>query len=126
MEIVIREPSATLKVTFQGQTLPKRVKIGYVSYQVRPFVPPALRCYRCQRLNHLAEGCNAPRRCLLCAGPHEHTVCTSTEKRCANCSGPHAANSTMCPFISKATAVEKLRATGRSYAQAVKEVNSNT
>ena len=83
---------------------------------------PAMRCYRCQQVGHLAEGCNGPRRCLLCAGPHEHSVCTSAEKHCANCKGPHPANSLECPFIAKATAVEKLRANGRSYAQAVKEV----
>jgi hypothetical protein len=120
-----REPSATLKVVFEGQTLPSRVKIGYVSYPVRPFVAPPMRCYRCQKLWHLAEGCNLPRRCLLCAGPHEHSVCTSTERCCANCKGPHRANSLECPFIAKATAVEKLRANGRTYAQAVKEIESN-
>jgi hypothetical protein len=49
-------------------------------------------------------------------------VCTSAEKFCANCKGPHPANSLECPFIAKATAVEKLCANGRSYAQAVKEV----
>jgi hypothetical protein len=119
-----REPSATLKITFHGQNLPNKVKIGYVSYSVRPFVAPPLRCYRCQRLGHLAEGCNSPRRCLLCAGPHEHSVCTSAKKRCANCNGAHAANSLECPYIAKAIAVEKLRATGRTYAQAVKEVDS--
>lgn len=96
-----REPSATLKVTFQGQALPKKLKIGYVSYSVRPFVAPPMRCYRCQRLGHLAEGCNSPRRCLLCAGPHEHSVCTSVEKLCANCGGSHQANSLECPYITK-------------------------
>jgi hypothetical protein len=118
----IREPSATLKITFEGQTLPRRVKIGYVSYPLRPFVAPVKRCYKCQKLNHFAEGCDSPRRCLLCAGPHEHSMCTSAVKCCANCKGPHHANAPECPFIMKATAVEKLRATGRSYAQAVKEV----
>jgi hypothetical protein len=50
-------------------------------------------------------------------------VCFSKEKIRANCKGPHQASSLECPFIAKAIEIEKVRATGLSYVQAVEKVD---
>ena len=84
-----------------------------------------LRCYKCQQMNHIASGCTGPRRCLLCAGPHDKSECPGSggsKHLCANCGGPHSASARECPIMAGARAVEKLRATGLSYADAAKKV----
>ena len=37
--------------------LPIRVQMGYISYLVREYIPPPLRCYKCQRFGHVATQC---------------------------------------------------------------------
>lgn len=94
-----KEPSLSLKVVFEGRDLPKRMKIGYHSYWIRPYESPPLQCYNCQRLHHTALGCTSPQRCLLCAGRHHFRDCQSTHLKCANCNGEHKANSSLCPVM---------------------------
>ena len=89
-------PSTSLRITFEGTTLPRTVKIGYISYPVRQYEFPPLQCYKCQRFGHSADGCNSKVRCLLCSGPHHFNDCQNDEVKCANCGGPHKANSKDC------------------------------
>ena len=121
----IRAESSAVKVVFEGRQLPEAVYIDYLRYPVRPFVMAPLRCYKCQQMNHIASGCTGPRRCLLCAGPHDKSECPGSggsKRLCANCGGPHSASARECPIMAGARAVEKLRATGLSYADAAKKV----
>jgi hypothetical protein len=121
----VRAESSAVKVIFEGWLLPKKVYIDYLRYPVRPFVLATLRCFRCQGVGHVAGGCTGPRKCLLCAGPHDKSECphsTGLKRTCANCGGPHSASARECPVIVGARAVEKLRATGLSYADAAKKV----
>jgi len=121
----VRAESSAVKVIFEGRQLPKEVYIDYLRFPVRPFVLATLRCFRCQGVGHVAGGCSGPRKCLLCAGPHDKSECphsTGSKRTCANCGGPHSASARECPVIVGARAVDKLRATGLSYADAAKKV----
>lgn len=54
-----RMESLSVEIRFDGAILPDKVKLGFISYSVRPFVPPPLRCYNCQKYGHVAMVCNA-------------------------------------------------------------------
>lgn len=41
--------SLSVMVHFDEERLPERVFFGFISYAVRQFVPPPLRCYKCQK-----------------------------------------------------------------------------
>ena len=111
--------STSLKITFIGDHLPTGVKIGYSFYRVRPFVGPAMQCFRCQRPGHTALGCNAPIRCMVCGEAHPKEACRSIKPKCANCSGEHKANSKLCKKIKVANEIEQVRAKeGVSYKEA--------
>ncbi|KAH8275933.1 hypothetical protein KR026_002586, partial [Drosophila bipectinata] len=74
-------------LTFGTVTLPKRLWIGYESVQVRPYIPPPMRCYNCLRFGHTTTACKSPKVCSNCA-EKEHIqnneTCTNT-KTCINC-----------------------------------------
>lgn len=94
-----RQLSASLRIFFEGDALPTRVKIGYITYPVRPYSFRPLQCFNCQRYGHAADGCRSARRCMVCAGPHHLGDCTSASPHCANCRGDHKANSMDCPKV---------------------------
>ena len=76
------------------QSLPDKVKLGWVSYLMRAFVPNQLRCFRCQAFGHVVSVCRREiPRCEKCAGGHETKECVlSVEKAmCVNCRGTHGA-----------------------------------
>lgn len=89
-------PSASVRFHFEGQQLPKSLKIGYNSYTVREYDFPPLQCFRCQRFGHSAQGCTNTVRCFVCSGQHSYHQCTVDQPKCANCGGPHKANSSDC------------------------------
>ena len=103
-------PSPTLKIVFEEDELPRDIRVGYSFYKVRPYVNEPLRCYKCQRLGHTAQGCNARVRCLRCGGDHLMDQCKSDVEKCANCSGSHRANSRCCSIYRTACDIEKVKA----------------
>ena len=40
------EESLSVLLSFEVESLPDKVKLGYISYPVRAYVPNTLRCYR--------------------------------------------------------------------------------
>lgn len=88
--------------------MPQRVLLGFTSHPVEEHFGPTIRCFRCQRHGHIAVNCRGPKRCKLCAGPHDFKECTSRdEPKCANCDGPHAASFSGCPRRRVASAIRK-------------------
>ncbi|GBN10831.1 hypothetical protein AVEN_132550-1 [Araneus ventricosus] len=63
---------------------------------VRAYIPNPLRCFKCQRFEHLKTSCRGTLTCFRCAEVgHENTDCTRTEK-CVNCKGKHTSFSRNC------------------------------
>ena len=53
----VKQPSTAVLVTFAEDTLPERVTLGFLSFLVRPYERPPLRCYNCHRYGHVAAAC---------------------------------------------------------------------
>ena len=121
-----KEGTAVL-LTFRKEvtTLPTRVYLGYMSFRVKEYSRPPMRCYKCQRYGHAAAACRGDRRCGKCGGNHEFAECSATEAKCCNCGGNHITSFRGCEHHVRATEVEKVRAGGEmSYAEAVRKVEA--
>lgn len=93
----------------------KRLLVNFHSCPIRKYISLP-RCYRCQRLGHIATVCNKRnfhQRCEFCAGEHDSRVCTLKDKEnkhsCINCIRAnqsdgkkfditHAASSSRCQY----------------------------
>ena len=121
-----KQPSTSVKLGFDGNSLPKFVQIDFVQVPVKPFVEPPLRCYRCQRAGHLASGCTAAIRCLVCAGNHTKDSCTADKPSCANCGGDHIASSRSCRVVLEGLKIQGLVKDGLTFAEARKRVRAES
>ncbi|KAF2350992.1 Endonuclease/exonuclease/phosphatase [Trinorchestia longiramus] len=112
-----------VKLGFAGTQCPSHIYVGFTRYTVFPFNAPPRRCYRCQRLGHVAVNCNSPLRCLVCSGPHTKDECTAEpgQEKCANCHQTHIASSKECPAIRNA-AIQKLQCSGVGFEAAKHKV----
>ena len=80
--------SLSVLLEFQDLVLPDEIKIGYMSFPVRPYVPPPLRCYKCQRYGHIAMACKGKQRCAKCGGEHRFEDCgNNVQAKFCNCGG---------------------------------------
>ena len=112
--------STTVLLHFQSD-LPSEVRIRYLNFKIRPYVPKPLRCFKCNRFGHVANHCKGKERCSKCGEQHSWTVCPSTALNCPNCHGKHAANDRSCPRYKQEEHVLKNKSSRNvSYAEAVK------
>jgi len=81
--------SQTVLLHFTSSQLPEAVKIGYLNFGVRAFVPKATRCYKCNRFGHVAKNCRGKDKCSKCSGDHSSQHCTSATTQCPNCNGEY-------------------------------------
>ncbi|CAL9698214.1 unnamed protein product [Knipowitschia caucasica] len=116
-------PNAPVLITFSGNVLPERVFIGCLSFPVRSYQRPPMRCFKCQRFGHLAASCRGNRRCTKCGGEHNIASCSVPSPKCCNCGGCHMASSKDCAVFAKAKRVQEVKEQHKiSYAEAVKKV----
>lgn len=119
--------NAPVMLTFKGKTLPLRVFIGCLSFQVRNYVRPPLRCFKCQRFGHMAAACRGNRRCAKCGGEHDLSECGVSVHQCCNCGGPHMASSRECSLFMKAKKVQEVKEQQKiTYAEALKKVEGGS
>ena len=81
-----RKPTGTFILTFQSQTLPKYIRVGYYRVAVSQFIPNPIRCYKCQKFGHTKFNCRKNEVCTKC-GQEDHTdyqECRN-EAKCVNC-----------------------------------------
>jgi len=120
--------SMSVMILFEGSNLPTRVKIGFVSFLVREFIPPPLRCFNCQRMGHTANFCKGRMRCAKCGGEHEYDKCEEgVVIKCCNCGGGHSAAYAGCPVQQEAREVQKVKSgQNLTYAEAVRKVKGKS
>lgn len=100
--------------------------MGYMSYDVRVFIPAPFRCFKCQRMGHNAGQCKGKQRCARCGGDHEYGKCGQDMKvKCCNCGDEHSAAFGGCPVQRQAREVQKYKLTFLSYADAARQVKES-
>jgi len=94
--------STTVLLHFQSD-LPSEVRIGYLNFKIRTYVPKPLRCFKRNRFGHVANHRKGKERCSKCGEQHSWTVCPSTALNCPNCHGKHAANDKLSTMQTRGT-----------------------
>ncbi|XP_060763851.1 uncharacterized protein LOC132872786 isoform X2 [Neoarius graeffei] len=105
--------------------MPDKIQMGFMCYPVREYIPPPLRCFKCQRFGHVAAQCKGKLRCAKCGEGHEYGKCgENAQLKCCNCGGQHSAAYGGCERQKEAKEVQKYKVTYHvSYADALKEIN---
>ena len=111
-----RIPTAQVILHVEGP-LPEYVRFGWNRHSVSVYVPPPMRCYKCQRFGHIASHCAARKeRCRICAGPHPYQECqikdthrSENKAFCPNCRSPHPASYQSCPAYKQARIFKKIQ-----------------
>ena len=84
---------------------PTKLNLGcWGTYTLRPYQSEPVRCYKCQRYNHLQARCQHSARCGVCSLPHPTEECIARHKakeptsaKCPNCGRRHHAWNPKCP-----------------------------
>ena len=106
--------------------LPAEVRLGYLLFGIRQFIPKPLRCFNCNRFGHAASHCRGRARCSNCGGEHKYSECEADTAKCPNCGGNHSANDKTCPRYKRESEILKLKTTSNlSYADACKEFSES-
>ena len=96
----IRTPLVIL--TFEGTILPYEVKCGYRNVKVEEYIPPPMRCYKCNCFGHTTVTCNNEMTCVKCGGNHKRENCSSDQIKCTNCgSSEHEVLDRSCPAFKR-------------------------
>lgn len=97
---------------------------NFVSYGVRLYIPPPIRCFKGQKYGHVAVVCRGKQRCARCGVDHEYGKCgQGRTPKCCNCGGEHSAAYGGCEVRKDAIKVQNVRMEeGISYAEALKKV----
>ena len=123
--LVDNERPMPVLLTFEGTALPDRVFFEGMSFPVRAYEQPPLRCFKCQKFGHVASACRGQRRCMRCGEEHDIKECRTELPKCCNCGGDHKASFYKCEHFSRAKKVQEVRVKEKiSYADAVKRVQT--
>lgn len=114
----------TVLVEFEGEVLPDRAYLGFMCYFVRAYIPRPLRCFKCQKFGHIANGCKERRRCARCGGDHGYGECgVGVQPKCCSCGGAHSVAYGGCEVMKHEVEVQQVKVKNKiTYAEAVKEV----
>nr|CAH7725245.1 unnamed protein product [Callosobruchus chinensis] len=97
-------------LTFNCPTSPTKIKCAMYRLEVRQYVPPPVRCFKCQRYGHTSMSCQEEQICVCGKKLHVGNPC-SQPVQCINCNGPHVATSKICPKYKTEAAIQKIIAT---------------
>ena len=95
-----------------------------MSYSVREYIPPPIRCFKCQRFCHVASQCRDKIRCAKFGGDHEYDKWDKDAVlKCCNCVGNHSAAYGGCEKHKEAREVQKVKIVNKvCYAEAIKKI----
>jgi len=118
--------SKSVFLQFTTADLPSEIKLGYMLFRVKQYIPRPLRCFKCNRYGHVANHCRGKLRCSICSGKHKYCECSAAAPKCPNCGGSHPAIEKICPRYQRETETFKLKSVANlSYADACKELRTS-
>ena len=114
----------TIVLTFDSPKPPTTIRAGYLSLNVRPYIPTPMRCYKCHRYGHGKEYCKKTSAvCVRCGKTGHPEADCSADPFCINCRGDHPASSKSCPKFLEEQAILRFRAEhGGTFKEARKAV----
>ena len=100
-------------LTFDNINRPDKVWLGFCYAKVEMYIPPPLRCNKCQGFGHHSMACKNKQFCAKCnSRDHVDTKmnkCPSTFLKCHNCHGKHASFSSVCIHYKKAKHITSIK-----------------
>ena len=85
------QKTTAIQLTFKTK-MPEIINFGYEKKKVRPYVPPVIRCFKCQQYGHGSDKCRGRVHCAACGEGHEWKECPNkSSPKCARCGGAHSA-----------------------------------
>ncbi|XP_064456868.1 uncharacterized protein LOC135367496 [Ornithodoros turicata] len=111
-------------LTFDRPSLPDKLKVGYLSVEVRPYIPNPLRSFKCNRFGHAADACRGSPCCARCGQQgHDTKECRGPDC-CVNCSSDHPSYSRSCAKWKLEKEILRIKVTENiSYPEARKKVS---
>ena len=101
--------SNTLLITFKSPSLPTSIKIGYMTFRVKPFFPNPTRCYNCNLYGHTNHNCKKSKRCGWCGQEDDdHPARCNNQKFCFHCTGEHPVWDRECPKLEREKELVKI------------------
>ena len=115
-------PTRSVILTFDSKQIPEEVILCFQSFNVKQWIPPVVRCFKCQRHGHTAANCRSKTRCVRCGESHCFEECPRKENpKCVNCGDDHSAAYNGCKMIKRAKEIQKLKTVhSLSYAEAAR------
>ena len=104
-----KENTHTYILTFGTPDLPTKIKVGYLSVPIKPYIPNPLRCFRCQRFGHHRDQCKSPEVCGKCGNTDHSKEHCEVDPACVNCKGKHEASSKNCPSWKKEKEISRIK-----------------
>ena len=104
-----KENTHTYILTFGTSDLPTKIKVGYLSVPIKPYIPNPLRCFRCQRFGHHRDQCKSPEVCGKCGNTDHSKEHCEVDPACVNCKGKHEASSKNCPSWKKEKEISRIK-----------------
>ena len=100
-------------LTFDNINRPDKVWLGFCYAKVEMYIPPPLRCNKCQGYGHHSMACKNKQFCAKCDS-QEHVdtkinKCPSNYLKCHNCHGKHASFSSECKLYKKAKHITTIK-----------------
>jgi len=89
--------SKSVFLQFTTADLSSEVKLGYMLFCVKQYIPRPLRSFKCNRYGHMTNHCRGNLHCSICSGEHKYSEFSA---KCPNCGGSHSANQNL-PKIPK-------------------------
>ena len=107
-----RRKTPLIILTFDLNTLPVELKCGYLNVRVDKYIPPPLRCFKCNGFGHTANVCKKNVSCTKCAEEHKKDECINMDIKCSNCnSTDHGALDRNCPIFKKEKEIVNIKVT---------------
>ena len=109
-------------------TVPTHVVLGFMRRKVKQYVPPPMRCARCQRFRHHVTKCHRKQWCVRCGEEHDLENCQVKDNPeqiiCVNCKGQHSAAYRTCSKYLEVSQTLKVAVNeGLSYKDALVKVH---
>lgn len=112
-------------LTFDRYVLPNSVKIGFLSVDVKHYIPAPMQCKSCHRFGHTKKRCEKLPSCSVCSKPSHNNNCD--EVKCINCHGLHQSTNKKCPELLKRKEILELQKINRwSYLKSLEHYKSTT